>query len=265
MSVVMPAHNEAEYLAPAVVRVAEALEARGELFEILICENGSTDRTAEVAERLAGEHAQVRLLRLDGADYGRALRAGFLAARGSSVASLDVDLVDMAFVEAARIRMAAQDHPAIVVGSKRNPGADDSRSVSRRLVTAVFVALLRVGFGLRVSDTHGLKLLAREPLAGLLAACRFGGDLFDTELVLRAERAGLGVAELPVHVKDVRPPRTSIVRRIPRTLWGMSRLWLALDQERRRGAPSLPAPAPSPERPSSPPESAPSPSPSKDP
>lgn len=238
----MPAHNEAEYLAPAVLGVVEALEVRGAPFEVLICENGSADGTVEVAEHLAGRYSQVRLLRLGRADYGAALRAGFLAARGSLVASLDVDLVDMAFVEAARTRMAAPDHPAIVVGSKRNPEAADRRSVVRRAVTTVFVAVLRSAFGLRVSDTHGLKLLAREPLTELLSACRFGGDLFDTELVLRAERAGLGVVELPVHVRDLRPPRTSIARRIPRTLWGLTRLWLVLHHERR---PPRPAPIPS--------------------
>lgn len=227
----MPAHNEADYLVPAVTGVLEALEAQPEPFEILICENGSMDATAEVADRLAEDHAQVRVLRLDQADYGRALRAGFLGARGALVASLDVDLADVGFLVQARARLAGGDHPAIVVGSKRNPEAEDRRAVGRRAVTAVFSTVLRIAFGLRVSDTHGLKLLAQDRLGDLVEACRFGGDLFDTELILRAERAGLVVAEIPVQVQDVRPPRTPIVRRIPRTLWGLVRLWLALRGE----------------------------------
>ena len=55
----------------------------------------------------------------------------------------------------------------------------------------MFSLVLRHGFGLQVSDTHGVKALRRAPLLPLVEACQFGGDIFDTELILRAERAGL--------------------------------------------------------------------------
>ena len=96
------------------------------------------------------------------------------------------------------------------------------------MVTATFSTILRVGYGLKVSDTHGMKALLRAPLLPVVARCRYGRDLFDTELILRAERAGLAVAEIPVDVEELRPARTSIVRRIPRTLSGLARLWFAL-------------------------------------
>jgi hypothetical protein len=79
-----------------------------------------------------------------------------------------------------------------------------------------------------------MKVMRRQDLLPLVDACRFGADLFDTELVLRTERAGLGVAELPVTVRDTRPPRSSIVRRIPRSLAGLLRLKLALGRDRTR-------------------------------
>ncbi|HEY6317052.1 MAG TPA: glycosyltransferase family 2 protein, partial [Acidimicrobiia bacterium] len=125
------------------------------------------------------------------------------------------------------------DPPAIVVGSKRAPDARDERSWPRRFVTGVFAAVLRVGFGLRVSDTHGMKALDRERVLALAEACRSDGELFDTELILRAERAGLGVVELPVTVAERRPSRTSITRRSLRTLAGLARLRLALARDRR--------------------------------
>jgi hypothetical protein len=59
-------------------------------------------------------------------------------------------------------------------------------------------------------------------------ACRFDGDIFDTELVLRSQRAGLRIEEIPVTVAERRPPRTPIWRRIPRSLLGLLRLRLAL-------------------------------------
>jgi hypothetical protein len=92
--------------------------------------------------------------------------------------------------------------------------------------------VLRVGFGLGVSDTHGMKVLRRQPLVDLARACRFRTDLFDTELVLRAERAGLRAVEIPVAVEERRPSRSSIVSRIPRTLAGLVRLRVALWQEK---------------------------------
>jgi glycosyltransferase involved in cell wall biosynthesis len=232
ISVVMPAHNEQAYLRNAVETVLEGLRERSDAFEILICENGSTDSTAGEAKMLADAHPEVQFLCLPVADYGQALRAGFLAAQGELVINFDVDLVDLSFLDAAVTLAEKQPELAIIVGSKRGPGADDQRVLGRRLITAVFSLILHRGFGLRVSDTHGLKALRRTPLLQLVAKCRYGAEIFDTELILRAEWAGLEVTEVPVSVADQRPPRTSIVRRIPRTLVGLSRLRVALWRER---------------------------------
>jgi glycosyltransferase involved in cell wall biosynthesis len=231
LSVVMPAHDEEAYLADTVHEVASGLRARGRPFEIVVVENGSVDATVEVAQKLADEVPELRLLTLDRADYGGALREGFLAARGDVVGIFDVDYYDLAFLDRALEVVDGDGGPAIVVASKRGAGAVDTRAWSRRLVTEVFSFVLRAGFGLGVSDTHGMKVLRREPLVELARISRFRTDLFDTELVLRAERAGLRAQELPVTVAERRPSRTSIVRRIPRTLAGLTRLRLSLWRE----------------------------------
>lgn len=235
ISVVMPAHNEQAYLATAVERVVTGLRQRTESFEVIICENGSTDLTARIASECSDLHPEVRVVTRAEADYGRALRAGFLAAVGDLVVNFDVDLVDLAFLDEALALSRTAGSPVIVVGSKRSPGANDQRPAGRLIVTAIFSMVLRSGFGLRVSDTHGLKLLSRAPLVPIVAACRFGADIFDTELILRAEHAGLEVMEIPVTVVDQRPPRTSIVRRIPRSLLGLARLRVTLWRERSSG------------------------------
>jgi len=229
---VMPAHNEEELLAKAVHAVVDGLRDRSRPFEVIVVENGSSDGTAALAAALSAEVAEVRSLSSPEPDYGRALRAGFLAASGTIVVNFDVDYTDLDFLDAAVPAVSADGGPVIVVGSKRGAGAHDDRAVLRRLVTAVFSLVLRHGFRLRVSDTHGMKAMRRLPLVPLVAACRFGTDLFDTELVLRAERAGLPTAELPVTVEELRPSRTPIARRIPRTLAGLVRLRLALWLER---------------------------------
>ncbi len=227
----MPAHDEEDWLASSVGEVAAGLRIRARPFQIVVVENGSSDSTAEVARGLASEIPELRLISFPAADYGRALREGFLAAEGEVVAIFDVDYFDLDFLDRALAVLDAPNGPAIVVASKRGAGAVDTRPMLRRLVTSVFALVLRKGFGLGVSDTHGMKVLRREPLVELARVCRFGTDLFDTELVLRAERAGLRAVEIGVTVEERRPSRSSILRRIPRTLSGLARLRLALWRE----------------------------------
>ena len=234
ISVVMPAFNEADYLEAAVRAVLAGLHDGGHKGEVLVVENGSTDSTRAIAGRLAEELDGVRTISLGAADYGLALRTGLVEARGDVAVVFDVDYYDLEFLERALRLLDHDPGPAVVVASKRAAGASDRRSLPRRLITWAFAAVLRRGFDLHVSDTHGMKVLRRAALLPIVEDCRFGTDLFDTELVLRAERAGLAVAELPVTVEESRPSRSSIVRRAIRSSGGLVRLWLDLRPRRRR-------------------------------
>jgi glycosyltransferase involved in cell wall biosynthesis len=220
----MPAFNESAMLASSVGDVVKGLRERNRAFELIVVENGSTDGTLAVARDLVDQYAEVRLEHRDAADYGQALRTGLLAARGTVVANFDTDYYDLDFLEDALALVVAPDGPAIVVGSKTAKGSNDERPWPRRAVTGVFTMILRLLFGLHVSDTHGMKVMRREVVEPYARAAKFGRDLFDTELVLRVERAGLRTAEIPVDVHERRPARTSIIRRVPRTLVGLVRL-----------------------------------------
>jgi glycosyltransferase involved in cell wall biosynthesis len=231
ISVVVPAYNEAALLGAMVRDLVDGLRAAGEPFEVHVVENGSTDGTPTIARRIAEAVPEVEAHRMRSPNYGEALRTGLLASRGDVAVIFDVDYWDLQFMkQALSVLDPGPDPvgPVIVVGSKRAPGASDDRSVPRRLATAVFSTILDRGFGLTVSDTHGMKVLNLGVLRPTVTACRNGLDLFDTELVLRAERAGWTVAEVPVAVREMRPARTSIVRRVPRTLLGLVKLQRAL-------------------------------------
>jgi len=233
LSIVMPAHNEAALLQPSVSEVVAGARSRSLDFEVIVVENGSQDETPAIAARLADREPEVRVRTLPRADYGLALRTGLLAAEGDVVVNFDVDYTDLGFLDAVLARFDEPDPPAIIVASKRAPGADDRRSWVRRFVTWGFALVLRVGFGLHRSDTHGMKALHRETVLPIAAACRLDGELFDTELIIRAERAGLRVEERPVTVTERRPSRSSITRRALRTVGGLVRLRIALAGTRR--------------------------------
>ena len=149
------------------------------------------------------------------------------------VVNFDVDLFDLGFLREASLRMWAPGGPDVIVASKRGAGADDRRHWTRKVVTGVFSTLLRFGFGLRVSDTHGMKALRREPAQAIGRTCLFGTDLFDTELILRMERAGYRSDEIGVTIEETRPARTPILSRIVRSVRGLATLWVALRRERR--------------------------------
>jgi glycosyltransferase involved in cell wall biosynthesis len=233
VSVVMPAHNESGLLERTLQDVVGALRARELAFELLVVENGSSDTTLADARAFAAADPTVSVLTLPRPDYGEAMRAGVLAATGDVVVVFDVDYYDAGFVDRVLPPLVAPGGPAIVVGSKRAPGTHDSRPWPRRAITAGFAGILHYGFGLGVSDTHGMKAMRRETVVPIVARCRSGTDLFDTELVLRADRAGLAVAEVPVTVEELRPSRTPILRRVLRTVVGLVRLRMQLWVEDR--------------------------------
>ncbi len=233
LSVVMPAYNEAVLLEASVRDVVDGIRGWGIDFEVIVVENGSTDETPSIADDLERALPEVRAQHLADPNYGDALRSGLLLARGDEVATFDVDYYDLHFLKQALglIETESTDPIAIVVASKRAVGARDQRGPLRRLATAVFDAILRMTFRIRTSDTHGMKVLRRVPLMRFADRCRAGPDLFDTELIIRAERAGMRVEEIPVTVVERRPSRTPILARVPRTLVGLVRLSLALSNE----------------------------------
>jgi glycosyltransferase involved in cell wall biosynthesis len=234
----MPAYNEAEILESSVTSVVTGLRERNESFELIVVENGSTDGTLDHAHKLASKFSEVRVEHRDEGDYGRALRQGLLVATGDAVVNFDADFFDLDFLATAVPMVLAPDGPAIVVGSKRGEGASDTRSPLRRLATWTFSTILRVVFGLKVSDTHGVKAMRRAAVREDAERCFSGQDLFDTELILRVERAGGTTAEIPVEVVELRPARSSFLSRVPRTLRGLCKLKVALWKEKRSASPA---------------------------
>ncbi len=225
ISVVIPVYNEAPLLEGSVRELRARLMKWGVEFEILVAENGSTDDTVAIAGELAQEMPEVRLVRVPRADYGLALREGIKQSRGQFVHCDEIDICDVEFHRRAYELLAGQD---LVVGSKTMAGAHDQRPLLRRVATRVINGLLRVLLGFRGTDTHGLKAFRRAELLPVIETCVLDGDLFASELVIRAQRAGLRLAEIPLSVREKREPSVALATRVPRVLRDLARLYAAV-------------------------------------
>lgn len=231
-SIVVPVYNEAAFIPSSLPRLVAELESVGVPYQLHVVENGSSDGTAEAARFAAGE-APVTVSSLAEPDYGAAMRHGFLEATGQWVVNFDIDYFSAEFLR----KVLAADEADLVIGSKRDPGSDDRRPWMRRVATRVFNLMLRLILSSRVSDTHGMKAFSRQLVDDLAARVVSRKDLYDTELVVRAERAGYRIVEVPVVVEELRTARSSLLKRVPRTVVGLFSIRSVLQKETQVSGP----------------------------
>jgi glycosyltransferase involved in cell wall biosynthesis len=223
ISVVIPVYNEAVIVAAAVGELAQALDARRLSWEMVLAENGSRDETPAILARLTAADPRVRSLHVGRPNYGAALKAGILAARGEVVVCDEIDLGDLTFYDAA-LRVLGEADVDLVVGSKAAKGASDRRPMVRRVATRVHNGLLRLLLDFQGTDTHGLKAFRRERLLPVVTACVVDRDVFASELVIRAWRAGLHVLEIPIELREKRKPSVNLLKRVPNVLQNVAKL-----------------------------------------
>ncbi|MFH2006802.1 MAG: glycosyltransferase [bacterium] len=225
ISVVIPIYNESAILGRAVTdlhRNLSALEPPTP-FEIILAENGSSDDTPAVARALSEQLAEVHTFSYGEPNYGAALRRGMLEARGRYVICDEIDLCDVDF-HARALALLRTGEAELVVGSKAMHGSSDRRPFVRRLATKSINGMLRILLGFRGTDTHGLKAFRRDALTCTATRCVVDKDLFASEFVIRAQRDGMRVVEIPISIAEKRPPSIQLGRRIPRVLRDLARL-----------------------------------------
>ena len=206
--------------------VARLAEFEENSWEILLVQNGSTDETPRLVDELAAAHPEVRAVHLPTPDYGAALRCGIFQARGDFVIGDEIDLGDVDFYRRALEILEGGDTD-LVIGSKALPGSEDRRPLIRKVATRSINLLLKWILGFEGSDTHGLKAFRRAALLPVATSCRVTGDLFASELVIRAQRERVVIREIPIHLHEKRPPAINLVRRIPkvvRSLWTLRKV-----------------------------------------
>ena len=192
LSAVLPAFNEQECIADAVGRLLDVLPGLARRFEVIVVDDGSRDRTGEIADQLARDHPHVRVIHHNpNRGYGAALWSGFTGAQLRHIFYTDADnQFDVS--EIALLIPLIRDHD-IAVGYRANR-RDSAR---RKFFSWGFKQFVRLMFGLRLRDVDcAFKMFRREVFdAVTIESERF---FVDAEVMAKARRAGLTVAEMSV-------------------------------------------------------------------
>lgn len=230
ISIVIPIHNEEKYLMDSINRLCTELEKAGvNDYEIILAENGSTDRTRELARNLTEKSDKIRLIILEKADYGAALKECMIAAKGNFIIQYDLDYWDVSFLRKTVLLMKNFEYN-VIIGSKNMLLSKDERHPVRRIISQGYRLFLLIFFKLKVSDTHGVKAFKNDDnLKQLISETKFTRHIFDSELVIRCQKKGLNIIELPMTVVENRPsPTKAIIKRVPEAIADLIWLWWEL-------------------------------------
>jgi hypothetical protein len=233
--VVVPIYNEerellsmAEALAPCLDDVAGAGR-----WQFVLVDNGSKDRSAVLCDDIIRSRPTSIKIHLDDPDYGEALYQGLMRAAGPWAFIINVDFWDASFLRWCFKTRGTYD---LVMGSKRADRALNRQHNYRRFLSWGLNTILQTVFGFVGSDTHGQKFLYLPALQPILQRCVMRRGQFDTEFTLRASRARLWLAEVPVPIVELRRPRNLMFSKVVRNFVDIARLRRVMREVPLQGA-----------------------------
>ncbi|PSQ05622.1 glycosyl transferase [Halobacteriales archaeon QS_4_69_31] len=233
VSVVLPAYNEEEAIERTVRVTVETLASflPDDAFEVVVAEDGCTDRTPEIAERLAAGDERVRHLHSDDRlGRGGALEFAFERAAGDTLVYFDTDMAtDMRHLEEL-VESVRSGECDIATGSRWLPGNRAERPTERAVSSLGYNTLVRLFLRSDLQDHQcGFKAFSRAAVEELRDAVEDEHWFWDTEMLVRAQRRGLRVREFPVEWEPRGDTKVDLVRdvfgmgsQILRTWWQLS-------------------------------------------
>jgi glycosyltransferase involved in cell wall biosynthesis len=225
--VILPAHNEASTLEPAVLEITRVLSEYSRDYEIVIAEDGSTDGTdrkaSELSKRLPAVrhlHAEKRLGR------GKALKNAFQKSAGQILVYMDVDLATDIRELRELIRSVDEESYDLAIGSRLLPESSVERSGTRNIASKTYNFMVRTVLSSKIMDHQcGFKAFRREPIMHLLEEIEDNHWFWDTELLVRAQRRGYRIKEIPVLWKSGCETKVSLLHDSIYMGWQILALW----------------------------------------
>lgn len=214
VSLTIPFYNEETLLEGTLESVWSFLYESKRPFEIVLGNDGSTDRSLEIAEAFRLKYPSDSQIVSNAQNRGRGsiLSAAFRVSHMPIVAYMDADLEIGLPSLGELLAVLDDDSVMLCTGSKLLPGKEQARPQHRKWATTVLNILVRRFLGSRVTDHQcGLKGFQKSFVDGLLPKVREKGWAWDTEILLLAQKSGAEVEEIPVDLKSKRKSTVSIL------------------------------------------------------
>lgn len=204
----IPVYNEEEIIIKNTEALITYMDSLGVEYEILIVDNGSTDRTAELGKELQNKYPQIRFFHIPERGVGAAFKKAATEARYEHIISIDMDLsVDLGFIRDANTLL--EDY-SLVIGSKIM--GSQKRSLLRKLGSKTYISLARWLLGLKFSDySIGAKGFKRDFVINHLAYIDRHTN-YVLNLSYCAIKKGLKVIEIPTRCVDYRKSRFNLLK-----------------------------------------------------
>lgn len=199
LSIVIPAHNEEHRLPPALEKIDAFLKAQSFSAEVVVVENGSTDRTLEIAQGFASRLPYVRAMTVDTRGKGLAVKAGMLSAHGDFRFICDTDL-SMPIEDVVKFLPPVVTGSDLMIATREGPGANRvGEPAYRHFMGRVNNLIIKIMAVRQFEDTQcGFKMFTREAAEDLFTVQRMDGIGFDVELIFIAVKRGYKIKEIPI-------------------------------------------------------------------
>jgi dolichyl-phosphate beta-glucosyltransferase len=211
LSVVVPAYNEEARIGPTVQRIVEYCAAAEPEFELIVVDDGSTDRTVEVVREAAAGNPRVRVIELGmNRGKGAAVRAGMLGSYGAQVLFSDADLATpIEEVTKLQAALAAGHDVAVASRALADSQIEIRQHLLRELMGRTFNLMVRALALGGIRDTQcGFKLFTRAATDDLFTRASIDGFAFDVEILWLAHRQ-YRIAEIPVVWRHIEESKVS--------------------------------------------------------
>lgn len=221
-SFIIPLHNEENFLVAQINKLIKIIKKLNlEKYEIILIENGSTDKTLKLVKGLAQKNKKIKLISLPFANYGEAIRKGIIQSKNNLIIQLDLDFIDYHFIQKA---IKNFDSYTILVGSKHIKESRDQRSILRKIMSKTLLFILKYVFKYPGTDTHGIKAYKKDIIKKLIQEVPLTQHLFDTSIIIYSYNLGYEIKETPVKIKEIRISRFPSFLRIIQACYELIKL-----------------------------------------
>lgn len=205
VTIIIPAHNEAQYLERNIMNLMSYLNRLKVLYNVIIVEDGSNDGTHKIASKISSTTSHVKTIHIKNRiGKGTAINNALKRVKQGLIVIMDADLATNLKCLSELIR-TARDSAGVALGSRFITGANTKRPLRRTIASRIFNLIVNLLFRTNIRDHQcGFKAFGKNVLDKVLPNMRNSYWIWDSEFIVRAKRAGYRTVEIPIVWREPR-------------------------------------------------------------